>query len=77
MPLTLEEMAAKGYAKLSRKSAIMSSNWEAAKPHMKEAYGRLPFGPNTKAAYNAGIDAGKHRVDIDKWRTNWIRGVSK
>jgi phage-related tail protein len=77
MPLTLEEMATKGYNKLTRKAATMSANWEAAKSHMKDAYGALPFGPNTKAAYNAGIDAGKHRTDPDKWKRNWIRGVSR
>jgi hypothetical protein len=77
MARTLEEMVAKGRRKLTAKAAIMSSNWAAVKTHMKEAYGALPFGPNTKAAYNAGIDAATHRVDVEKWARNWVRGVSR
>ena len=77
MPATIEEMLAKGRRKLEAKRDIMSENWEAAKGRMKTAYGELPFGPRTKAAYNAGIDAGRHRVDIEKWARNWPAAVRR
>jgi len=77
MVRSLEEMASVGAAKMRRKAAIMSRNWEASKGRMKTNYGKLPFGPNTKAAYAAGVDAGRHRVDVEKWVTNWKAGVSR
>lgn len=78
MPRTLSEMAAKGKRKLVAKAPTMSSNWEAAKSRMKASYGALPFGPSTKSAYSAGIDAATHRTpDIDKWERNWTAAVSR
>ena len=78
MPATLDEMVAKGERKFRAKEPVMSANYDAAKPDMKASYGELPFGPNTKAAYNAGVDAGKWRMpDIAKWARNWRRKVSR
>jgi len=71
MGLTLDEMVAKGRRKLTAKAATMSSSWAAAKPRMKTGYGATPFGPTRKANYNASIDAATHRIDIEKWATNW------
>lgn len=78
MALTIAEMAAKGKRKLTAKAPVLKANYDDAKPYMKTSYGALPFGPKTKAAYNAGIDAGVYRVpDIDKWERGWTRGISK
>lgn len=78
MPLTIAEMVAKGKRKLTAKAPVMKANYESAKPLMKTNYGALPFGPKTKAAYNAGVDAGVYRIpDIAKWARNFEAGVSR
>jgi hypothetical protein len=77
MPRTLSEMAAAGKAKMSRKAAAMSSSWSAAKSRMKTGYGATPFGPTRKANYNSGVDAGVHRVDVDKWERAWVAKMSE
>jgi hypothetical protein len=78
MPATLDEMVSKGQRKLTAKAPIMSSNYDAAKPDMKASYGELPFGPNTKSAYNSGVDAGEYRApDAAKWGRNWRRKISR
>lgn len=78
MPRTLEEMAAKGASKLRAKGSIMASNWSAAKARCISNYAALPFGPNTKAAHAAGVNAGAYRVpDPAKWATNWKAAVSR
>lgn len=69
---TLEDMATKGKEKMSRKAAQISASWEAAKERCISNYAKLPFGPTRKANHAAGVRAGKHRVDPDKWYTNWI-----
>lgn len=75
---TIPEMAAKGARKLQAKTAVMAANYEAAKSRMKGNYNAMPFGPNTKAAYAAGIDAGHYRTpDVSKWQRNWEAGVSR
>ena len=77
MVRTLEEMAAKGQRKLTAKAATMPANWAAAKARMKANYAALPFGPRTKAAYVAGVDAGVHHApDPAKWAANWKAKVS-
>ena len=68
---TIEEMVAAGKAKLTRKAERMVTSWNGAKARMKTGYGLTPFGPTRKANYNAGIDAASHRVDVEKWGTNW------
>lgn len=72
MVRSLEEMASKGQAKLRAKAATMAASYEAARGRMKTGYGAMPFGPTRKAAYAAGIDAGRYRApDADKWARNW------
>lgn len=78
MALTIAEMVAKGKRKLTAKAPVMKDNYDAAKPKMKTSYAALPFGPRTKAAYNAGVDAGIFRVpDIEKWARNFAAGVGR
>lgn len=75
---TLAEMVAKGKRKFTAKAPVMKENYEAAKPLAKTNYQALPFGPRTKAAYGAGLDAGVYRVpDIDKWARNWEFAVKR
>jgi len=70
---TLDEMAAKGKAKLSAKAASMKRSYSAALPRMKTGYDATPFGPTRKANYKSGVDAGAkfYHVDPDKWERNW------
>jgi hypothetical protein len=68
MPLTLEEMASKGYTKAKAKEARISASWDASKDRMIEGYRGTPFGPTRKANYEAAVRAAKHRQDWDKWR---------
>ena len=78
MAATLEEMAAKGRRKFIAKAPVMRDNYNDAKPRAKENYGDLPFGPRTKAAYNAGLDAAEYRVpDVDKWAATWEAAVRR
>ncbi len=75
---TLAEMVSKGQKKLTVKAPVMKANYDGAKSLAKTNYGELPFGPRTKAAYNAGIDAGEYRTpDISKWARNWQSAVSR
>ena len=76
--LTIAEMVAKGKRKFTAKAPVMKDNYDDAKPRMKTSYGALPFGPRTKAAYNAGVDAGVYRIpDIEKWGRNFAAGVGR
>lgn len=78
MALTIAQMVAKGKRKLTAKTAVMKDNYDAAKGRMKTSYGDLPFGPRTKAAYNAGVDAGIYRTpDVNKWARNFEAGVRR
>ncbi|HCP60777.1 MAG TPA: hypothetical protein DIT43_04435 [Dehalococcoidia bacterium] len=78
MAKTLEEMVSQGERKFRAKEPVMGANYDAAKSDMKTSYGELPFGPNTKAAYSAGIDAAKWRMpDIAKWARNWMRKIRR
>jgi len=78
MVRSLEEMAAKGARKFQAKSGVMASNWNNAKGRCVSNYAALPFGPGTKAAHAAGVQAGVYRTpDVAKWTANWKAGVSK
>lgn len=78
---TLDEMAAKGKDKLTRKADQMERSYYAAKDRMVSNYERLPFGPTRKANYRSGIDAAvsarRYRTDPDKWETNWKAKMSE
>lgn len=78
MGLSISEMVEKGKRKLRTKAPVMKDNYDAAKSRMKSHFGDLPFGPRTKAAYNAGVDAGVYRTpDVEKWGDNWEEAVKR
>jgi len=78
MALTIAEMVSKGKRKFAAKAPVMKANYDSAKPRMKTAFAALPFGPRTKSAYNAGVDAGIYRTpDVEKWARNFEAGVSR
>ena len=68
----IEEMAAKGSAKLGRKAASMASSYNAAKSRMQAHYAAVGFGPTRTGNYNAGVSAAQYRApDPSKWAENW------
>lgn len=70
---TMEEMAAKGSAKLTRKASQMASSYNASKTRAKTAFGAVGFGPARTAAYGAGIDAATYVApDPARWSANWL-----
>jgi len=71
MPLSLDDMASKGYTKGTAKADSMRKSWEAARSRMKTGYGAQPFGPTRKSNYNTMVDKASYRTDWDKWKTNW------
>jgi len=71
MPLTLAEMATKGYTKATAKDANIKASWGAAKERCISNYGKMPFGATRKANHAAAVRAATHRTDWDKWKTNW------
>lgn len=74
---TLEEMASRGYTKMSAKASQMKTSWEGAKSRMKANYAAQPFGPTRTSNYSAGIDRGVYRVDADKWKKNWLAKMAE
>lgn len=69
---TIDEMAAKGSAKLTRKATSMKTSYDAAKARAKTHFGAVGFGPTRVANYNAGIDAAAYRAPSpSKWSDNW------
>lgn len=76
--LTIPGMVAKGKAKLVAKQTSMATNYNQSRERAKGNYGRLPFGPQTKAAYNRGLDTGVYRApDPEKWATNFAAGAER
>lgn len=76
--LSLQEMAAKGQAKLSAKSSSMAASWNAARGRMSEGYAATPFGPTRKANYQTGISAATYNApDPTKWARNWTAKMSE
>lgn len=72
MAISLEEAINKGLTKMRAKAAGISQLWEAAKPRMIAGYEGIPWiGPLRKQNYRAGVQAARHRVDPDKWATNY------
>jgi len=82
---TLEEMARKGVDKLTSKLDDMKTDYEQAISKAITNYDALPFGPRTKAKYKNAMQTyavanykAKMTPDIvEKWKRNWIAGVSK
>ena len=71
--MSLEAMAAKGAAKLQRKSGQMASSYTASKGRAASNYSAVGFGPTRTAAYRAGIDAATYVApDPNKWSANWL-----
>ena len=69
---SIEEMAAKGSAKLSRKAAQMAAGYNAAKGRAVANFRAVGFGPTRSAAYESGVAAATYRApDPAKWATNW------
>ena len=83
MARSLTEMVAKGQSKYNQKIDVMAAKYQAALGDAAAAYDALPFGPQTKAAYKAGLAAGAGqyasgvRAGAAKWGTNFQRGASK
>jgi len=71
MPLSIEEMASKGYTKATAKDASIRSSWAAAKTRMIAGYDATPFGPTRKSNYKSVVSAATHRTDWDKWKSHW------
>ena len=72
MPLSLEEMASKGYTKAKAKDENIKKAWAAAKERCISNYAAIPdFGPIRKANHSAAVRAATHRTDWDKWKENW------
>lgn len=71
MAYSIEEMTAKGVAKLRAKAASITASWNAAKSRMIAGYEATPFGPTRKGNYRSGVQAATHRTDADKWERNW------
>lgn len=78
MAKSLEEMASKGKKKMDNKSSSMKTNYDAAKHMMKRRYGELPFGPQTTANYNKGVDDADYTApDTDLWKEKWMAAMSR
>ena len=54
---TIEEMAAKGQAKLQRKATTMAASYEAAKTRAVQNFQAVGFGPTRTSNYQAGVQA--------------------
>ena len=75
----------KGRYKLLNKYSQMKINYRNAKEIAKAHYNNLPFGPNTKRAFNTAMDAGPEKAFSEKlvvshekkWANNWMKGVSR
>ena len=75
---SIQDMAAKGQRKFAAKAAVMANNYNASKARAQANFEALPFGPNTKAAYRAGLQAAQYRTpDAAKWSRNWQAAVSR
>lgn len=75
--MPIPDMAARGQAKLARKAAQMASSWSAARTRMTQHYGAVGFGPTRTSNFNAGVSAGQHRSDPDKWARNWAAKMAE
>ena len=75
----------KGRYKLLNRYSTMKTNYKGSIETAKQNSDKLPFGPNTKRAFKAGMDADPHVAFNDKlvvshekkWANKWMRGVSR
>lgn len=75
----------KGRYKLLNRYSTMKTNYKGSIETAKDNYDKLPFGPNTKRAFRAGMEAepykafdGKLVVSHEKkWANRWMKGVSR
>lgn len=75
--MPISDMASRGAAKMSRKSAQMSSSWAAARGRMVANFRAVGFGPTRTRNYESGIAAATHRVDVEKWARNWSQKMAE
>ena len=75
----------KGRANFLRRYPQMRAHYGESEDKAKEGYDNLPFGPNTKAAFNAATDANPEKEFENKlivshekmWANRWMRGISR
>ncbi|KKM61860.1 hypothetical protein LCGC14_1527520 [marine sediment metagenome] len=75
---TLQEMAAKGQGKLTRKAASMAASYEASKSRAVTNFSAVGFGPTRVANYQAGVQAATYTApDPAKWSRNWLAKMAE
>ncbi len=75
---TIDEMATKGAAKLTRKAESMARSYEGAKARAVTNFSAVGFGPTRTANYQSGIAAATYRApDPAKWRRNWAAKMAE
>ncbi|KKM85872.1 hypothetical protein LCGC14_1284720 [marine sediment metagenome] len=75
---SLQEMAAKGSAKLARKAGSMAAGYEAAKARAITNFQAIGFGPTRVANYQAGVQAATYTApDPAKWARNWLAKMAE
>jgi len=76
---SLEDLGTKGARKYGAKISGMVSSYRAAEGRAKDGYGKTPFGPTRKSAYNAAWTYMPDNYATivkpgleSKWREKWI-----
>jgi hypothetical protein len=82
MAVTLEELARKGYDNYSRKRSAMTKSYSAARNRMAAGYDATPFGRTRKENYRGALDSmiahyTIEKLDVDKWKRNWMAKMSE
>ena len=71
--MSLEAMASKGEAKLTRKQQQMINSWNAARGRMTDHYRAAGFGSTRTTNYTSGIQQANYPgSNPTKWRENWL-----
>jgi len=71
--MSLEALAAKGEAKLTRKQQQMVNSWNSARNRMIDHYRAFGAGPTRTANYTSGIQQANYPgSNPTKWRENWL-----
>ena len=75
---TIDEMATKGAAKLTRKAESMARSYEGAKARAVTNFSAVGFGPTRTANYQSGIAADTYLApDPTRWRRNWAAKMAE